>query len=89
MIEPIRRDLAGLTGLIRKVSAVPASTDVNPYLQGNFRVQMASFTGSTRAGRRGAALAGQGLKRVTLELGANYSGDAERSLLISVRSREV
>lgn len=44
-------------------------TEVGEWLVRHPEVDMISFTGSTRAGRRIAALAGQDIKRVALELG--------------------
>ena len=44
-------------------------TDVGEVLAAHPGVDMVSFTGSTRAGRRVAALAAETVKRVTLELG--------------------
>ncbi|HEY1332261.1 MAG TPA: benzaldehyde dehydrogenase [Actinomycetota bacterium] len=50
---------------------VPGGADVGEALVTDPNVQMISFTGSTRAGRSVAALAGQHLKRTHLELGGN------------------
>jgi acyl-CoA reductase-like NAD-dependent aldehyde dehydrogenase len=51
------------------VNVVPADRDVSEYLVTHAGVDKVAFTGSTSAGRRIAALCGQNLKRVTLELG--------------------
>ncbi|HXY71169.1 MAG TPA: benzaldehyde dehydrogenase [Actinomycetota bacterium] len=52
-------------------SLVPGAADVGEALVTDPGVQMISFTGSTRAGRAVATLAGEHLKRVHLELGGN------------------
>jgi aldehyde dehydrogenase (NAD+) len=51
------------------LSIVPADRDVSEYLISRPGVDKIAFTGSTRAGRQIAAIAGQQLKRVSLELG--------------------
>jgi aldehyde dehydrogenase (NAD+) len=51
------------------VNIVPAGREVGEYLVTHPGVDKISFTGSTAAGRRIAALCGERLKRVTLELG--------------------
>lgn len=51
------------------VNIVPADREISEYLVGHPAVDKVTFTGSTAAGRRIAALCGQNLKRVTLELG--------------------
>ncbi|MFA3877804.1 aldehyde dehydrogenase [Streptomyces sp. MMCC 100] len=51
------------------VNIVPADREVSEYLVTHRDVDKVSFTGSTAAGRRIAALCGQDLRRVTLELG--------------------
>ena len=51
------------------VNVVPADRDVSEYLVTHPGVDKVAFTGSTAAGRRVAALCGQDLRRVTLELG--------------------
>jgi aldehyde dehydrogenase (NAD+) len=51
------------------VNIVPAGREVGEHLVTHPGVDKLSFTGSTAAGRRIAALAGERLKRVTLELG--------------------
>jgi aldehyde dehydrogenase (NAD+) len=51
------------------VNIVPADRDVSESLVTHPGVDKVSFTGSTAAGRRIAALCGQDLRRVTLELG--------------------
>jgi len=52
-------------------SVLPGGADVGEALVTDPGVQMISFTGSTRAGRAVATLAGEHLKRVHLELGGN------------------
>jgi len=52
-------------------SLVPGGAEVGEALVTDPGVAMISFTGSTRAGRAVATLAGQHLKRVHLELGGN------------------
>ncbi|WP_416968124.1 aldehyde dehydrogenase [Streptomyces sp. 4F14] len=65
--------LAGLlerTGLPEGVvSVLPADRDTSEYLVSHPEVDKIAFTGSTRAGRRIASIAGERLKRVSLELG--------------------
>ncbi|WP_328616715.1 aldehyde dehydrogenase [Amycolatopsis sp. NBC_00355] len=65
--------LAGLlaeTGLPRGVvSVLPADRETSEHLVKHPDVDKVAFTGSTRAGRRIASLAGEQLKRVSLELG--------------------
>ncbi|GAA5112189.1 aldehyde dehydrogenase [Haloechinothrix salitolerans] len=51
------------------VSVVPAGREVGEHLVTHPGVDKIAFTGSTAAGRRIAALCGQDLRRVTLELG--------------------
>ncbi|RKR91107.1 acyl-CoA reductase-like NAD-dependent aldehyde dehydrogenase [Micromonospora pisi] len=51
------------------VSILPADRETSEYLVAHPGVDKISFTGSTRAGRAIAAVAGQQLKRVGLELG--------------------
>jgi len=51
------------------VSVLPADRETSEYLVTRPEVDKIAFTGSTRAGRRIAALAGEQLKRVSLELG--------------------
>jgi betaine-aldehyde dehydrogenase len=51
------------------VSIVPGGRDVGEHLVKHPGVDKIGFTGSTAAGRRVAALCGERLKRVTLELG--------------------
>ncbi|QSE92979.1 aldehyde dehydrogenase [Rhodococcus pseudokoreensis] len=51
------------------VNVVPADRDASEYLVSHPGVDKVSFTGSTAAGRRIAALCGNDLRRVTLELG--------------------
>ncbi|WP_439945553.1 aldehyde dehydrogenase [Streptomyces sp. BBFR109] len=63
-------DLLKDTGLpAGVVNVVPADREVSEYLVTHRGVDKVSFTGSTAAGRRIAALCGQDLRRVTLELG--------------------
>jgi aldehyde dehydrogenase (NAD+) len=65
--------LAGLlaeAGLPRGVvSVLPADRETSEYLVKHPDVDKVAFTGSTSAGRRIASLAGEQLKRVSLELG--------------------
>jgi betaine-aldehyde dehydrogenase len=51
------------------VNIVPAGREVGEYLVRHPGIDKVSFTGSTAAGRRIAAICGEQLKRVTLELG--------------------
>ncbi len=51
------------------VNIVPTGREVGEYLVRHPGVDKVSFTGSTAAGRRIAAICGEQLKRVTLELG--------------------
>jgi aldehyde dehydrogenase (NAD+) len=51
------------------LSILPAERDVSEYLVGHPGVDKIAFTGSSAAGKRIAAVAGERLKRVTLELG--------------------
>ena len=51
------------------VNIVPAGREVGEYLVRHPGVDKIAFTGSTAAGRRIAAICGEQLKRVTLELG--------------------
>ncbi|MET7759616.1 aldehyde dehydrogenase [Streptomyces sp. NPDC005389] len=51
------------------VSVLPADRETSEYLVSHQDVDKIAFTGSTRAGRRIAAIAGEQLKRVSLELG--------------------
>jgi betaine-aldehyde dehydrogenase len=51
------------------VNIVPGGREVGEYLVGHRGIDKVTFTGSTDAGRRIAALCGSQLKRVTLELG--------------------
>jgi benzaldehyde dehydrogenase (NAD) len=53
------------------LSVLPGGSNVGEALVKDPAVQMISFTGSTRAGRAVAALGGEHLKRVHLELGGN------------------
>ncbi|MFD0317771.1 aldehyde dehydrogenase [Streptomyces flavalbus] len=65
-----------LAGLLERVglpegvvSVLPADRETSEYLVSHPEVDKIAFTGSTRAGRRIAAIAGERLKRVSLELG--------------------
>jgi aldehyde dehydrogenase (NAD+) len=51
------------------VSVLPADRDVSELLVSHAGIDKVSFTGSTAAGRRVAAICGNDLRRVTLELG--------------------
>ncbi|GAA2280755.1 aldehyde dehydrogenase [Streptomyces hawaiiensis] len=51
------------------ISVVPADRETSEYLVSHREVDKIAFTGSTRAGRRIASIAGEQLKRVSLELG--------------------
>ncbi|MFY1616382.1 aldehyde dehydrogenase [Micromonospora sp. WMMD736] len=51
------------------LSVLPADRETSEHLVSHADVDKISFTGSTRAGRRIAAIAGEQLKRVGLELG--------------------
>ncbi|MEV7570195.1 aldehyde dehydrogenase [Streptomyces tanashiensis] len=51
------------------VSVLPADRETSEYLVSHPQVDKIAFTGSTRAGRRIASIAGERLKRVSLELG--------------------
>ncbi len=51
------------------VNILPAGREVGEYLVRHAGIDKVSFTGSTAAGRRIAAVCGEQLKRVTLELG--------------------
>src|SRR5262249_61196346 len=51
------------------VSIIPAGREVGEYLVRHPGVDKIAFTGSTAAGRRIAAICGEQLKRVSLELG--------------------
>ncbi|MFJ4467604.1 aldehyde dehydrogenase [Streptomyces sp. NPDC089424] len=51
------------------LSVLPADRDTSEYLVSHPDIDKIAFTGSTRAGRRIASIAGEQLKRVSLELG--------------------
>jgi aldehyde dehydrogenase (NAD+) len=51
------------------VNVLPADRDVSEFLVSHAGIDKVSFTGSTAAGRRIAAICGNDLRRVTLELG--------------------
>jgi acyl-CoA reductase-like NAD-dependent aldehyde dehydrogenase len=63
------------------ISVLPADRETSEYLVSHPDVDKVAFTGSTRAGRRIASIAGEQLKRVSLELGgksaAIFLPDAE------------
>ncbi|WP_327179597.1 aldehyde dehydrogenase [Streptomyces sp. NBC_01335] len=58
---------SGLPGGV--ISVLPAGRETSEYLVSHPEVDKIAFTGSTRAGRRIASIAGEQLKRVSLELG--------------------
>ncbi|MEU9450252.1 aldehyde dehydrogenase [Streptomyces sp. NPDC048277] len=65
-----------LAGLVERaglpegvISVLPADRETSEYLVSHRDIDKIAFTGSTRAGRRIAAIAGERLKRVSLELG--------------------
>ncbi|MFE5283734.1 aldehyde dehydrogenase [Nocardia sp. NPDC056611] len=60
-------DRIGLPGGV--ISVLPAERETSEYLISHPGVDKIAFTGSTGAGRRIAAIAGEQLKRVSLELG--------------------
>ncbi|MFD7243863.1 aldehyde dehydrogenase [Streptomyces massasporeus] len=63
-------ELLEKTGLPEGViSVLPADRETSEYLVSHREVDKIAFTGSTRAGRRIASIAGEQLKRVSLELG--------------------
>ncbi|WP_285620082.1 aldehyde dehydrogenase family protein [Actinoallomurus iriomotensis] len=63
-------DLVDRLGLPESVmSVLPADRETSEHIVANPGVDEISFTGSTRAGRRIAAIAGEQLKRVSLEPG--------------------
>ncbi|MEU1090119.1 aldehyde dehydrogenase [Streptomyces sp. NPDC005576] len=63
-------ELLGRTGLPEGVvSVLPAERETSEYLVSHPGVDKIAFTGSTRAGRRIASIAGEQLKRISLELG--------------------
>ncbi|MGW2942172.1 aldehyde dehydrogenase [Streptomyces sp. NPDC001226] len=63
-------DLFHEAGLpVGTLSVLPADRETSEYLVSHRDVDKISFTGSTRAGRRIASIAGEQLKRVGLELG--------------------
>ncbi|MFJ8593379.1 aldehyde dehydrogenase [Streptomyces sp. NPDC093598] len=51
------------------ISVLPADRETSEHLVSHREVDKIAFTGSTRAGRRIASIAGEQLKRVSLELG--------------------
>ncbi|MER6947143.1 aldehyde dehydrogenase [Nonomuraea sp. NPDC000554] len=63
-------EMAQEAGIPRGVlNVVPAGREVSEYLVAHPGVDKVAFTGSTAAGRRIAAICGEQLKRVSLELG--------------------
>ncbi|HEX2316470.1 MAG TPA: aldehyde dehydrogenase [Thermomonospora sp.] len=73
------------------VNIVPAHREVGEYLVTHPDVDKVSFTGSTAAGRRIAALCGRDLRRVTLELGGKSAAvildDADLDVVVpSIRA---
>jgi acyl-CoA reductase-like NAD-dependent aldehyde dehydrogenase len=78
------------------VNVVPADRTVSEHLVTHPDVDKVAFTGSTAAGRRIAALCGQDLRRVTLELGgksaavilddADLDDTVERLRLLALRN---
>jgi acyl-CoA reductase-like NAD-dependent aldehyde dehydrogenase len=68
------------------VNVVPADRDVSEYLVTHPGVDKVTFTGSTAVGQRIAALCGQDLRRVTLELGGKSASiildDADMDLAV-------
>ncbi|MEV7320541.1 aldehyde dehydrogenase [Streptomyces sp. NPDC093970] len=85
--------MALLAGLLERaglpagvVSVLPADRETSEYLVSHPGVDKISFTGSTGAGRRIAAIAGRQLKRVSLELGGKSAAiilpdaDVERAV---------
>ena len=70
------------------LSMLPGGADVGEAIVTDPRVRVIAFTGSTAAGRRVGALAGQHLKRVHLELGGNSAlivmGDVDIDKAVSV-----
>jgi aldehyde dehydrogenase (NAD+) len=69
------------------LNIVPADRAVSEYLVGHPLVDKVSFTGSTTAGRRIAALCGENLKRCALELGGKSAAivldDADLTNLVT------
>jgi acyl-CoA reductase-like NAD-dependent aldehyde dehydrogenase len=73
------------------VNILPAGRDVGEHLVRHHDVDKVSFTGSTEAGRRIAALCGGDLRRVTLELGGKSAAvildDADLDVVVdSIRT---
>ncbi|GAA2787281.1 aldehyde dehydrogenase [Crossiella cryophila] len=69
------------------LSILPAHRGASEYLVAHPGVDKVAFTGSTAAGRRIAAIAGEQLKRVSLELGGKSAGivlaDADLPTMLS------
>jgi aldehyde dehydrogenase (NAD+) len=68
------------------LSILPADRDTSEYLIAHADVDKIAFTGSTRAGRRIGSIAGEQLKRVSLELGGKSAAiildDADISVAV-------
>ena len=69
------------------ISILPAGREVGEHLVAHPGVDKIAFTGSTAAGRRIASVAGEQLKRVTLELGGKSASiilaDADLDLVVA------
>ncbi|MEV4604369.1 aldehyde dehydrogenase [Amycolatopsis sp. NPDC049253] len=69
------------------ISVLPAGRETSEYLVAHSDVDKVAFTGSTAAGRRIAAIAGEQLKRVSLELGGKSAaivlGDADLPAVVA------
>lgn len=69
------------------VNVLPAGRDASEYLVTHPSIDKVTFTGSTTVGRHIAALCGQNLRRVTLELGGKSAGiildDADMDLVVA------
>jgi len=63
------------------LNVVPTGRDVGEHLVRHPGVDKVGFTGSTAAGRRIAAICGEQLKRVTLELGGKSAAELEGDAL--------
>jgi len=76
------------TGVVNLVYGVPA--EISEYLIPHPIVRKVTFTGSTPVGKQLAALAGQHMKRATMELGGHapviITGDADIKKAVSVMS---
>ncbi len=75
-------------GVLNLVFGVPA--EISSYLIANPIIKKMSFTGSTVVGKKLAALAGEHMKRVTMELGGHAPaivfGDADVGLAVKILS---